>query len=261
MRVTEKDDQLILHTSWRNLFSPFLLGLFFIAIAGTMLWSAGRESILNCTRLEADQIQCQLHQILLGHMVEQLAINNPRQAVVQTSHSSKGGTSYRMALITALGTVPLTDFYSSDAHADELAAQFNQFRQDPTAKSVLLDQPASGFMVIMLLVFCVFSLITILSAHYDTIVFDRYRDTVTYRRVRFVGIRIREEQLGGLKTEVCQFRGSKGRRYYCVFLRLPGGAPDIKLDWNASRESTAQDLADRIQDFVKPGLHIKYANV
>ena len=41
MRVTEKDDQLILHTSWSNLLAPFVFGLFFIVIAGGMLWTAG----------------------------------------------------------------------------------------------------------------------------------------------------------------------------------------------------------------------------
>jgi len=259
MRVTEKDDQLILHTSWSSLLAPFMFGLFFIVVAGGMLWSAGRESTLACKRLEANQIQCQLQQILLGRVVKQVAVNNPQQAIVQTSYSSKGGTTYRMALVTAQGTVPLTDFYSSDTNADDLADQFNQFRQSPAAKSVTLDQPASGFMFIIFVVFCAFALLMILNAHFDTFVFDRYTDTVAFTRLGFTGRRTRTEQLSGLKTEVRQFRGSKGRRYYCVFLHLDNGS-ELKLDWSALRESTAQAVADQIQEFVRPGVHIKYAD-
>jgi len=260
MRVTEKDDQLILRTSWSSLLGPVGFGLLFIAIAAGMLWSTGRESMLTCKRLEVNQVQCQLQQIFLGRIVKQVTVDNPQQAIVQSSHSSKGGTTYRMALVTAQGTIPLTDYYSSDANADDLAAQFNQFHQNSAAKSVTLDQPASGFMFIIFVVFCAFALLMILTTHYDTLVFDRYRDMLTFTRLGFTGIHTREESISGLTTDVRQFRGSKGRRYYCVFLRLAGGAADIKLDWNASREAAAQNLADRIQDFVKPGVHITYAN-
>ncbi|HTP08877.1 MAG TPA: hypothetical protein VMP08_11545, partial [Anaerolineae bacterium] len=260
MRVTEKDDRLILHTSWSGLLSPIFFGLFAMLIAGGMFWSAGREATLTCRRIEVNQIQCQLQQTFLGRVVQQQTIDNPQQAIVQTSHSSKGGTTYRMALVTAKGTIPLTDFYSSDVDADGLAAQFNQFQRSLAAKTVTLDQPASGFIFILLAMFIGFGLVMILTTHYDTFVFDRYRDAVTFTRLGFTGVHTREESINGLTTEVRQFRGSKGRRYYCVFLRLTGGAADIKLDWNASNESKAQDLADRIQEFVKPGVHIKYAN-
>ncbi len=259
MRVTEKDDQLLVRTGWSQLFGPILFGLVFMAVPIFMLWATGRESTLTCTRLEANQVQCQLQQIFLGRVVNQVAVNNPQQAIVQTSHSSKGGTSYRMALVTPQGTVPLTDYYSSDAHADESADQFNQFVHNPAAKTVKIDQPASGFLFFMVALFIGFGAIMILGAHYDTFVFDRYRDAVTFTRVGLRGIRTREESISNLTTEVRQFRGSKGRRYYCVFLHLENGS-SLKLDWNASRESSAQAVADQIQEFVKPGVHIKYAD-
>ncbi len=260
MRITEKDDQLILHTSWSNLFSPMIFGLICMLVAVGVIWTTGREATLNCRRLEANQIQCQLQQIFLGRVVQQLTIDNPQQAIVQTSHSSKGGTSYRMALVTAKGNIPLTDFYSSDTDADGLAAQFNQFQRNPAAKTVALDQPASGFLFIFLAMFVGFGLVMILTTHYDTYIFDRYRDTLTFTRLGLTGAHTREESLSGLQTEIHQFRGSKGRRYYCVFLRLASSTTDIKLNWNASSESAAQHLADRIQEFVKPGVHIKYTN-
>jgi hypothetical protein len=259
MRVTEKDDQLIVRSSWSNILGPILFGLLFIAIPGFMVWMAGRESRLTCTRLEVNQVQCQLQQIFLGRVVKQIVVDNPQQAIVQTSRGSKGGTTYRMALVTAKGTIPLTDFYSSDTNADDLADQFNQFAHDAAAKTVLIDQPASGFMFLIALVFFAAGAMIILGAHYDTFVFDRYRDALTFTRVGFTGIRTREESINGLTTEVRQFRGSKGRRYYCVFLHWDNGST-LKFDWNASRESAAQAVADQIQEFVKPGVHIKYAN-
>jgi hypothetical protein len=233
--------------------------MLFLAFAGGMFWTMARESTLTCTRLEANEIHCQITQVWLGQIVKQVTVNNPRQAIVQTQHSSKGGTTYRMALVTAQGTVPLTDFYSSDTAADSLADQFNQFQGDSAAKTVSIDQPASGFVFIFLLIFCGFSLIMILSIHYDAFTFDRYRDALTFTRFGFRGVRTREESITGLKTEVRQFRGSKGRRYYCLYLRLASGDA-IKVDWNASRQSSAQEVADRIQEFIQPGVHIKYAN-
>ncbi len=258
MRVTEKDDQLIVRTSWASLLGPFVFGLFFIVFAGGLVWSSARESTLSCQRLEINEMHCQIQSIFMGRVVQQIALDNPQQAIVQSYRSSKGGTSYRMALVTAQGTIPLTDFYSSDSRADSLAAQFNQFQRNPAAKSISLDQPASGFTFIFLLIFCGFGAIMILNAHYDTFVFDRYRDALTFTRIGFRGIRTREESISGLTTTVRQFRGSKGRRYYCILLHLDGGS-DIKIDWNATRESAAQSLADQIQEFVRPGVHIKYA--
>lgn len=259
MRVTEKDDQLILRTSWTSFLGSILFGLLFIGFAGYAFWAMARETVLTCTRLEANEMHCQITQMWLGQIVKQVTVSNPQQAIVQTQHSSKGGTTYRMALVTAQGKVPLTDFYSSDTAADRLADQFNQFQSDPAAKTVSIDQPSSGFVFIFLLIFFGLSMIMILTIHYDTFTFDRYRDALTFTRLGFRGVRTREESIADLKTEVRQFRGSKGRRYYCLYLRLASGDA-IKVDWNASRQSAAQEVADRIQEFIRPGTHVKYAN-
>ncbi len=259
MRVTEQDDALILRTSWSSILGQFLFGLIFLAMGCGMIWFLGRESVLTCKRLEANQIQCQIQQIWFGRVVKQIAVNNPQQAIVQTSHSSKGGTSYRMALVTSQGTIPLTDSYSSDSAAGDLAAEFNQFAASPATKSISLDQPASGFLFIFLLMFGGFGVLMMLTTHSNTYTFDRYRKTLTISRLGFNGRHQREEDTTGLTTSVRQFRGSKGHRYYCVFVHLENGR-DVKLEWNASSQSSAQHLANQIQDFMRPGVHIKYAD-
>ena len=259
MRITEQDDQLILRTSWSSLFGSIALGLFFIAITCGMFWDLARDTTLNCTRLEASEIRCQITQTWLGRIVQQVEVENPQQAIVQTRHSSKGGDSYRVALVTAHDRIPLTDFYSSDAGADTLAARFNQFQRNPAAQSISLEQPPSGFLLIFLLIFDAFGLVVILNVHYDTYTFDRYHDMLICKRLSLRGSRTREESLPGLQTEVRQFRGSKGRRYYRVFLLLSSGE-NIKIDWNASRESAAREVADRIREFTRPGVHISYVN-
>ncbi len=259
MRITEQNDQLILRTSWSSLFGSLALGLFFILISCGMFWTLGRDTTLNCTRLEANEIHCQITQTWLGQVVGQVAMDNPQRAIVQTQHSSKGGDSYRVAFVTTRGNIPLTDFYSSDVDADTLMASFNQFQRSPVAKSLALDQPASAFSIIFLLAFAGIGLVVILNSHYDTYTFDRYQDALIFKRLSLRGARTREESLTGLQAEVHQFRGSKGRRYYRVFL-LPTSGATIKIDWNASRESAAQAIVDQIREFVRPGAHIKYAD-
>ncbi len=258
MRVTEQDDALILRTSWSSIFGQFLLGLFFLAMGCGMIWFLGREATLTCKRLEADQVQCQIQQIWFSHVVQQVTVNNPQKAIVQTQHSSKGGTSYRMALVTEQGTIPMTDVYSSDADAAGLAAEFNQFVASPSSTSISLDQPASGFVFIFLVMFGGFGFLMMLTTHSNTYTFDRYRNTLTISRLGVTGRREREEETTGLTANVRQFRGSKGHRYYCVFVHLNNGR-DLKIEWNASRQSAAQSLADRIQEFMRPGVHIQYA--
>ncbi|HSD84898.1 MAG TPA: hypothetical protein VLG46_13610 [Anaerolineae bacterium] len=258
MRVTEKDDKLILRTSWLSLFGSVLLSLIFIGVACVTFWAFARDTALTCTRLEAAELRCQLKQTWLGQVVKQVELANPQKAIVQSQRGSKGGTRYRMALVTARGTIPLTDFYSS-TRVDNLVDQFNRFIASPTASSVSIDQPVEGFVTVFLVFFGGFGVVFTLTIHYDTFTFDRYQDTLTFTRLGFRGRRTREEALTGLKTEVHQHRGSKGRRFYRVHLVLATG-DEIKVDWNASREAAAQDVAARIQEFIRPGTHIKYAN-
>jgi hypothetical protein len=257
MRVTEKDDRLILRTSWLSLLGSALFCLIFIAVACAMFWTQARDTTLTCTRLEAAELRCQITQTWLGQVVDQLELSNPQKAIVQSHHGSKGGTTYRLALVTPQSTIPLTDFYSS-TRVDDLVDQFNRFVADSTDPSLSLDQPTDSFIAVFLLVFGGFGLVAALNIHYDTLTFDRYQDSLTFTRIGLRGVRTREESLVGLKTEVHQFRGSKGRRYYCVFLRLDHGR-SLKIDWNASSEAAAQNMADRIQDFIRPGAHIQYA--
>ena len=112
---------------WTRRFVPTWL----IGVAGGALWTFARDTTLTCTRLEAAELRCQIKQTWLGQVIKQVEVVNPQQALVQTSHSSKSGTSYRMALVTARGTIPLTDFYSS-TRVDKLVDQFNRFAASPT---------------------------------------------------------------------------------------------------------------------------------
>lgn len=260
MRVTEKDDQLILRTPWSNLLGAFILVLFWIFPAGAVLWTYAHETTLTC-RLEVAELRCQITQTRLGQVINRVEVVNPQQAIVQSRRDSKGSTSYRMELVTTQGTIPFTGFYLDDTEINSLAAQFNQFKHNPTVESVTLREPINGDLPLIL-----FSLIsggaglhTILTTYYDTFTFDRRRDMLTYTRLGFRGRRTREEALTGLKTEVHQHRGSKGRRFYRVHLVLATG-DEIKVDWNTSRDAAAQDVADRVQEFIRPGTHIKYAN-
>jgi hypothetical protein len=259
MRVTEKDDRLIVRTPWVTGCSPLIFGLIFAMVGLAVFWTFGRAATLTCIRLEAAEVRCEIKQTLLGLAVRRVEAANPRQAIIQESEDSEGDTTYRVALVTAGGTVPLTEHYASGSVRD-LTAQINQFLSAPGARALALDQPPAVWIYLFPFCFTGFGVLMLLTIRFDTYTFDLGRGTLFIQREKLLGTQRQTEPLSGIKAEVRESRDSDGDATYSVYLRLATGANHALGHTSSSRESQ-QKLADRITEFIKPGARIRYVDV
>ena len=259
MKVIEKDNQLIVQTRFRSLIAMLIFGLIFAAAGLGFFWLAGRHTALECMRLEVREVRCEIKQTLLGLTQRRVEVLNPREAITEVNEDSDGDT-YRVALVVARGTVPLTEFYSSDAPTGELTQQINSFLSDTTARSLSLAQPPSPWIYFFPLCFTGAGIMIILAICFESYTFDRDHEVLIIKHESLRGTRQREEPLHGLRAVVRETKDSDGDPVYGVHVLLASG-DDIALGSGSSRLASQQQLADRIQDFVKPGVRITYVDV
>lgn len=260
MKVTEKGNLLIVQSHFRSAASMLIFGLIFFVSGLIPFWFGGRTASLDCTRLEAHEVHCEVKESLLNLPVRRTEVMNPQQAIAQESEDSDSGTVYRVALVAARGTVPLTESYANDMPADRLSNQINQFLVDTEAKTLNIAQPPSSMIYIFPICFSSVGLLMILSIHFQTYTFDRDRDLLIIKRESLRGTRKREEPLRGLRAVVRESNDSDGDPVYGVHVVLASGT-DIALGASSSRAASQQQLADRIQNFIKPGVRITYVDV
>jgi len=260
MHVREKGNQLIVQSRFRSAASLSIFGLIFVVSGLIPLWFGGRTATVDCTRLEVHEVHCVVKETLFNLPVRRTVVVNPQQAIAQESEDSDSGTTYRVALVAARGTVPLTENYASDMPADRLSNQINQFLSDSETKTLNIAQPPSPWIYLFPFCFTGAGLLMILSIHFKTYTFDRDRDVLIIKRESLRGTQIREEPLRGLCAVVRETKDSDGDPVLGVHVLLASGA-DIALGPTSSRRASQQQLTDRIQDFVKPGVRITYVDV
>jgi len=260
MKVTEKDNQLIVQSRFRSAASMLIFGLIFFVSGLIPLWFGGRTAALDCTRLETHEVHCEVRETIFNLPVRRAQVVNPQQAIAQESEDSDGGTGYRVALVAARGTIPLNENFASDMPADRLSHQINQFLIDTEAKTLNIAQPPSSMIYIFPICFSGAGLLLILSIHFQTYTFDRDRDVLIIKRESLRGTRKREEPLRGLRAVVRESKDSDGDPIYGVHVLLASGT-DIALGPGSSRAAAQQQLADRIQNFIKSGVRITYVDV
>ena len=260
MKITEKGNLLIVQSRFRSAGSMLIFGLIFFVSGLIPLWFGGRTASLDCTRLEAHDVQCEVKEAIFNLPVRRAQVVDPQRAIAQESEDSDSGTVYRVALVAARGTVPLTESYASDMPADRLSSQINQFLVDTEAKTLNIAQPPSSMIYIFPICFSGAGLLMILSIHFQAYTFDRDRGVLIIKRESLRGTRKREEPLRGLRAVVRESKDSDGDPVYDVHVVLASGT-DIALGTSSSRAASQQQFADRIQNFIKPGVRITYVDV
>ncbi|NES01151.1 MAG: hypothetical protein F6J86_46595 [Symploca sp. SIO1B1] len=124
-------------------FGQFFLGLLLMGAGGITLLLFVNLTTLECKRLEAatNQGQCQLTSNgVLGSDVTTIPIKSLQGAKLKRS-SGSSRTTYRIELLTAEGTVPVTNVYSSGiASKQRQVEQIRSFVEDPTQNSLNIKQ-------------------------------------------------------------------------------------------------------------------------
>jgi hypothetical protein len=101
----------------------------------------GQTSILECQRLESNQVDCQLYGELLGFPLSNREIGHVEQAWVDVSTDSDGDDTYRVVLSGPHADLPLTAFYSGSYRSkEETAGRINAFLTDPSQTSLQVEQ-------------------------------------------------------------------------------------------------------------------------
>jgi hypothetical protein len=257
MHVKENGNQLIIQTRLRSLIGMLIFGLI-LALAGlATFWLFGRSAEVACTRLEVREVRCEIKETLLGLALRHTTVVNPHKAVIEVNEDSDGDT-YRVSLVTAQGVVPLTSHYASDGSFTRTETELNQFLQSPTARTVQASQPVSAWIYLFPFCFTGFGLLMILNLKFETYIFDRDRDALLIKRESLLGTRVTEEPLSGLKLNVRDHSDSDTSSYRVHALTSTG------RDWTVGDYNTpsdAQQLIQRIEDFLKPGVRIRYVEV
>ena len=257
MHVKENGDQLIVQTRLRSVFSMLIFGLIFTLAGLAAFWFFGRQAAVECTRLEMREVRCEIKETLLGMTVRLKTAINPSEAQVQVNEDSDGDT-YRVALVTPQGVVPLTDVWSSDGSFTQTETQLNQFIKNPAAKTVVVSQPPSPWIYLFPVCFGGFGILMILGLSFETYTFDRDRALLLIKRESLRGTRVSEEPLSGLKLTVRDHSDSDSTSYR-VHVHT-GAGRDITLG-NYGNQNSAQRLVQRIEEFIKPGVRIRYVDV
>jgi hypothetical protein len=257
MQVKEKDNQLIIQTRLRSLFALLIFGLIFALAGLAAFWFFGRSAGVECTRLEVREVRCEIKETLLGLALRRTTVVNPHKAVIEVNEDSDGDT-YRVSLVTAQGSVPLTSHYSSDGPFTRTETELNRFLSDLKAKTVNVSQTPSPWIYLFPICFTGFGVLMILGLSFKTYTFDRNRDVLLIKHESLRGTHVTEEPLAGLKLTVRDHSDSDSTSYR-VHVHTSTGRDITLADYH--RESSARQLAQRIEDFIKPGVRIRYVEV
>jgi hypothetical protein len=257
MHVAEKDDQLIVQTRLRTLLFKLAFSLLFALVGLAVFWFFGRSAGIACSRLEAHEVRCEIKETLLGLAVQRAEVVNPKSATVDVNEDSDGDT-YRVVLQTERSTVPLTTVYSSDGPLDQTAREINEFLANTSTKTLNVSQSVSPRIYLIPLCFTGFGLSMMLALSFETYIFDRDRNVLSVRRESLRGTRVTEEPFSSVKIYVRDHSASDSTSFQ-VHARIRSER-ELTLG-HFSNQRSAQQLVQRIEDFIKPGVRIRYIEV
>jgi hypothetical protein len=130
-----------------------VFSLLFVIIGGYFLFTASQFPILACTRTAAG-LDCSLKTSLLGLVTLQQSELNTLQTARLGEACDRRGCTYRVELVHAGVTTPLTSAYSSDREAIEaLINQIAGVIANPAAPALSIAQPPNILDVLIPLVF------------------------------------------------------------------------------------------------------------
>ncbi len=233
-----------------------LLGLPFFLAGLVVILFLGKLTQLECNRLEPTQVACQLTASgILNTRTTNIPVGELQGAEIETSQDSDGDITYRVALITRQGRLPLTDSYSAGlgTNHQQNTNQINTFLSRADQENLVIQQDDRWFAFIFGGIFMLvgsgiiagglfnqFSSACILDKTSGRLYLDRKNGFRTKRK---------EYPLHEIKAaKVVENTDSDGDPTYATYLVLRSGEK-IPLKLTGSRNEHSA-LADTINQFL-----------
>ncbi|MFZ6029283.1 MAG: hypothetical protein ACOYYS_16345 [Chloroflexota bacterium] len=257
MKVIEKNtDRLVLRS---NPYGQIAFGLIFVLAAFAFAYFLGRSVAIRCQRAGA-AIDCQLDEKLLGvTSVRQRTIGGIQRAEIDEHHSSDGGYTYQVILVTGSGRVPLMGYSSSGyGEKEETARQINDFIQGGRQDVLEFDVPVNWIVLVFLFVFGGVGLAMIVLAKTVQIEMLRTEGVLRIHKDGLFGgsqqeYLLREIQDVVLQSHVSRSRRSRrsGRTYRIAFLTTSDEEVPLSSVYT-SGIGDKQRAVDAMKEFLAP---------
>lgn len=175
-----------------------------------------------------------------------------REARVEPSHGSKGGTLFSLYLYTDHGSINLSAGSSSGQHDKEIAANaINTYIKTSIKKSFNIPYPANRLFIFLDAIFFIVGLL-LLSIKDAIIVFDKTLQTVT---IRHKGLWGQIEEIKFPLTDVDkvileEMQGSKGSIVYRLALAFKDKPPYPLIATYDSAYFNKEKIANQLNEFI-----------
>jgi len=210
---------------------PFLVGGMIAAL------TIGQHSLLTCDRLEPKQVECELKtKSLLAERTTRIPVGHLQQAEVEVNRDGDGDT-YRVALITQAGRVPLTEVYSAGIGFNHRGTveKINAFLQDPEQMTLTVKEDYRWFGYLFGGIFVIAGGVIVfasLTAPFPIdCTFDKRSGQAKLRRRSLIATYVQEYRLHEIKeARVVESTDSDGDTVYRTQLVLRSGK-EIPLEF------------------------------
>ncbi len=231
----------------------WIFGSLFV-IAGLFVMTVfGRASTLTCRRVEPTQGKCELAESgLLGSQSQEIPLTGLQGAKVETSSSSDGDT-YRVALLTRDGNIPLTSIYSSGYEAKQASAsRVDAFVSNPGEALLTVRDDSRWFAYPFGGIFVAAGLFVVSVTQVVTCSFDKTLGCMVVKRKGLFKTELLEHRLREvLDVQVEDSTDSDGDQTYRVrFLLACGDRLPLTSYYSSGRESK-QEAVNCICKFLK----------
>ncbi|HIK18625.1 MAG TPA: hypothetical protein IGS53_25555 [Leptolyngbyaceae cyanobacterium M33_DOE_097] len=230
---------------------PFLVGGIIAAL------TIGQRSLLTCDRLEPKQVECELKtNSFLAERTMRIPVGHLQGAEVEVNDGDDGDT-YRVALITQGGRVPLTEVYSAGIgfnHRGKVE-QINAFLQNPEQMTLTVQEDYRWFAYLFGGIFVIVGGVIVfasLTAPFPVdCTFDKRSGQAKLRQRSLIATHVQEYRLHEVKeARLVESTDSDGDTVYRAQLVLRSGK-EISIDFLGA-VADKQNIVDVINTFLNP---------
>jgi len=215
----------------------------------------GQHSLLTCDRLEPKQVECELKtKSFLAERTMRIPVGHLQQAEVEVNRDGDGDT-YRAALITQSGRVPLTDVYSAGIGINHRGKveQINAFLQNPEQMTLTVREDYRWFGYLFGGIFViaggVIIFMSLTTPFLVNCIFDKRSGQAKLKRRSLIATYVEEYRLHEIKeAKVVETTDSDGDKTYQSKLILRSGKEVPLVFWGTGADNNR--IVEAINTFI-----------